>query len=66
MSLGPLIYQFLVGGAIFALGLIIPWRSGDYSWEKREDRLTVIYMLLGFLLYLVLQLVWHLSALGKI
>jgi len=66
MNIGSLVYQFLVGGIIFAFGFIIPWRAGDYSWRKREDRLTVIYMLLCFFLYLVLQTLWHLSALGTI
>jgi len=62
----PLIYQFLIGGIIFFIGIVIPWRKGDYSWNKREDRLTLVYMILGFFLYLTLQTLWTLYAIGKI
>ena len=64
MAITELLYQFLVGGAIFAFGLIIPWRAGDYSWGRREDRLTLILMLSCFFLYLVLQVMWYLYAVG--
>ncbi len=59
MDLTPLIYQFLVGGVIFTLGIAIPWLAGDYSWRRREDRLTVKYMLAGFIIYLAVQVIWH-------
>lgn len=62
----PLIYQFLIGGIIFFIGIVIPWRQRDYSWNKREDRLTLVYMILGFFLYLTLQTLWTLYAIGKI
>ena len=66
MNLGPLLYQFVIGGIIFALGLVIPWRAGDYSWARREDRRTILFMLAGVVLYLVLQTLWQLSATGAI
>ena len=62
----PLIYQFLIGGIIFFIGIVIPWRQRDYSWNKREDRLTLVYMILGLFLYLTLQTLWTLYAIGKI
>jgi hypothetical protein len=64
--LTALLYQFLVGGAIFTLGIIIPWRSGDYSWSRREDRRTVGYMLAGFIIYLVGQVLWYCFGSGVI
>jgi len=66
MNLGPLVYQFVVGGIIFALGLIILWRAGDYSWARREDRLTIIYMLAGVALYFTIQALWHFWAAGTV
>jgi hypothetical protein len=66
MNLSPLVYQFLVGGAIFSAGLFISWFSKDYSWKKREDRLTFIFIVAGYFLYCVFQTVWHFIALGKI
>jgi hypothetical protein len=66
MNTFSLIYQFLIGGVIFAAGIWLAWSSRDYSWEKREDRLTLLYMVAGFFLYCVFQTLWHLTALGKI
>jgi hypothetical protein len=65
MPILSLIYQFVIGGIIFFAGLIISWRSGDYSWTKREDRRTFVYLAGGFLLYLIFQTIWHFFALGK-
>jgi len=61
-----LVYQFLIGGVIFAFGVFLSWISKDYSWKKREDRLTLCSMLLGFFLYCVFQTLWHLYAIGKL
>ncbi|MGD9344960.1 MAG: hypothetical protein PVH84_03805 [Candidatus Aminicenantes bacterium] len=66
MNTLSLIYQFLVGGVIFAAGVYFAWSSKDYSWKKREDRLTLLYMVAGFVLYCLFQTLWHFHALGKI
>lgn len=66
MNLSSLLYQFLVGGAIFTIGLILPWRSGDYSIHNREDRLTLFFMCLAFLVYLLLQILWHLYGMVEV
>jgi hypothetical protein len=65
MSILPLIYQFVIGGLIFFIGFFLSWRSGDYSWKRRNDRLVSIYMFAGIFLYLVFQIVWHILALKK-
>jgi hypothetical protein len=65
MSFLPLVYQFLIGGAIFFLGFILSWKSGDYSVKRKNDRSVSLYMILGFFLYLVFQTAWHFLAAGK-
>lgn len=66
MNWGPLIYQFIVGGAIFALGFVLAWRSGDHSWARREDRITSIFLIVMVLAYFAGQLLWQLYGLGYI
>jgi len=59
-----LLYQFLVGGAFFTVGIAVPWWAGDYSWKKRGDRRLLLSMLAAFFLYLIMQSVWYLYATG--
>jgi hypothetical protein len=61
-----LVYQFAVGGAIFALGIFLSWRTKDYSLQKKDDRRTLFLMLGGFAFYFLSQLLWHLGGVGKI
>jgi hypothetical protein len=65
MEVTSLLYQFLVGGAFFTLGVVVPWRAGDYSWSKRSDRRLLLSMLVAALVYLLLQSVWYLYAAGS-
>ena len=65
MGVTPLLYQFLVGGVFFTIGIVIPWRAGDYSWQRRSDRRLLLAMLAACVFYLVLQVGWHLFALGS-
>jgi len=65
MELTPLLYQFLVGGMFFAVGIAIPWRAGDYSWKKRGDRRLLLSMMVACFFYLILQSAWHLYAAGS-
>lgn len=58
------IYQYLVGGAIFAAGFVLAWRSGDYSWKNREDRITSLFLCAIFLFYFAGHLLWQLAASG--
>jgi membrane protein DedA with SNARE-associated domain len=66
MNLLSFFYQFIIGGALFFIGLIFPLLSGDFSWKKKEDRLTLIFMILVFSLYLIFQALWYLYAVGKL
>lgn len=62
MNWDSFIYQYLVGGVIFFSGFVLAWRSGDYSWKSREDRLTTIFLLVTFLFYFGGHLLWQLAA----
>jgi len=62
MDATPLLYQFIVGGCLFAVGLVIPWRAGDFSWRRRRDRRLLLSVLLAFVFYLLMQTTWHLFA----
>jgi len=62
MEITSLLYQFIVGGVFFTIGLVVPWYAGDFSWKRRGDRRLLISMLAACLFYLILQSVWHLYA----
>jgi cell division protein FtsW (lipid II flippase) len=61
-----LVYQFVIGGAIFFLGIFLSWRTRDYSLKKRDDRRLLFFMTGGFALYFIFQLLWHLGGVGKL
>ena len=64
MDLTSLLYQFVVGGVFFTVGIAIPWLAGDYSLKKSGDRRLLLSMLVACVFYLVLQTAWHLYAAG--
>jgi hypothetical protein len=63
--MAALLYQFLVGGLFFTVGIAVPWFSGDYTVKKRADRRLLFSMLAAAMVYLVLQSAWHLYAAGS-
>ena len=65
MSATSLLYQFLVGGLFFAVGIAIPWFSGDYTVKRRADRRLLFSMLTAAMVYVALQTAWHLYAAGS-
>ena len=65
MNATSLLYQFLVGGLFFSVGIAVPWFSGDYTVKKRADRRLLFSMLVAAMVYLVLQSAWHLYAAGS-
>jgi len=58
------VYQYAVGGIIFLAGLVIAWRSGDYSWKNVYDRLTTYFVISIFAFYFCGHLVWQIVASG--
>ncbi len=65
MNILPLVYQFVFGGVIFFLGFVLSWKSGDYSKKRKSDHLVSLFMILGFSLYFVVQVIWHILASAK-
>jgi hypothetical protein len=65
MNIWPLVYQFVIGGIIFFLGFVLSWKSGDYSRKRKNDCLVSLYMIIGFLFYLFVQVIWHILASAK-
>ena len=61
-----LVYQFVIGGVIFFLGIVLSWRTKDYSCQKKNDRKILFFMIGGFAFYFIFQLLWHLAGIGKI
>jgi hypothetical protein len=66
MVLLSLFYQFVIGGAIFFLGIFLSLQAKDYSFKKKDDRKILFFMIGGFAFYFVFQLLWHLAGVGKI
>lgn len=54
------LYQYLVGGLVFAAGIYCGLRTGMFSWHDLEGRRRLCLMVLGLLFFAVLQgvLVW--------
>jgi len=61
-----LVYQFIMGGAIFFLGIFLSLRTKDFSFKKKDDRRILFFMIGGVVFYFVFQLLWHLAGVGKI
>lgn len=66
MNWDSFVYEFVVGGLILLIGIILPWRSGDYSWKNRDQRNTTIMIIVLALVYFTGQLLWQLYGLGYI
>ncbi|MBT3182199.1 MAG: hypothetical protein HN337_06815 [Deltaproteobacteria bacterium] len=56
------IYQFVVGGIIFALGIIIPLARGDVKWSRPGDRITLITILAGVTAFIIFFIAWQIYA----
>jgi hypothetical protein len=57
------LYQYGVGGLVFALGLFLIVRSGSCDLTRRNERIWFIFLLVGYLWYAGLHLLWTLAAL---
>ena len=65
MEMTSILYQFIVGGVFFAVGIAIPWRAGDYSLKRRADRRLLFSIAFAALCYLAMHSAWHLYAAGS-
>lgn len=66
MPMMSFVYQFVIGGAIFFLGIFLSWRTKDYSFKRKDDRKFLFVMIGGVVFYFTFQLIWYLAAIGKI
>jgi len=65
-NLNSFLYLFIVGGVLFFTGIFAALRSQDYSWRNKNDRVLLVTMILGFIIYLLSHIIWYLFALGKL
>ena len=58
--LDSFLYQYLVGGFVFAVGIYCGLRTGVFSWIEPDGRRRLLWMVLGLLFFVALQgaLVW--------
>ncbi|MEE9127496.1 MAG: hypothetical protein V3U11_10180 [Planctomycetota bacterium] len=58
--LDSFLYQYLVGGLVFAIGIYCGLRTGVFSWDDAAGRRRLVWMVLGLLFFVALQgaLVW--------
>ena len=59
------LYQFIVGGIIFAIGIIFPIIKGDVNFSRPRDRATIFYLVTGVVIFLGFFLVWQFYAIDK-
>lgn len=59
------IYQFLAGGVLYAVGLVLPIMAGDVKWSRASDRRTIIWLIAGMVLFLSFFMVWQLFAIKR-
>ena len=49
------LYQYGLGGVVFFASLLLLWRTGMLGGDRRERRRWVTWVVLGFVLYAVVQ-----------
>jgi solute:Na+ symporter, SSS family len=54
-ALTPFLYQYAIGGVIFAIGLYFGWRGGYVGWDAPSKRRNLLAMLGGLGLIMALQ-----------
>lgn len=54
----PFLYQYLIGGFFFFLGIFITYRKGVWNPSNANDRRTVRNLVLGFVFYFSMHGIW--------
>ena len=54
----PYLYQYIVGGLLFAFGILVPVAKGVLGYKKQEDRWTLRILILGFVVYAAIHGIW--------
>lgn len=60
----PYIYQYVGGGLIFVLGLILTIKAGSFDLSHPRHKKWLIVLVLGFVWYMVMHGAMTLAALG--
>ena len=51
----PYIYQYVVGGAVFKIGLDLAWKAGEVGLDSPRKRRRLAVFIGGFLFFAVVQ-----------
>ncbi len=51
----PYLYQYIVGGAVFKIGLDLAWKAGEVGIDTPRNRRRLGVFVGGFLFFAVLQ-----------
>ena len=49
------LYQYLVGGAVFALGVVVAWRARQVGTTSRIERSRLVVLIAGLAYFALLQ-----------
>jgi hypothetical protein len=52
------LYQYGIGGAVFSFSLFVAFRTGAVRWHNVKNRILVISMILGLLLFAATHAAW--------
>lgn len=60
----PYFYQYLVGGAIFLVGMAFVWKQGDVGFRDRRTTANTLLLLGGFSLFALVHAFFQFVAPG--
>lgn len=52
------LYQYGIGGGLFALSLVVLFRVGAVRWRNLKNRIVVAMMVTGLLLFAAIHATW--------
>jgi hypothetical protein len=58
------VYQYGIGGTLFALTLVAMFRTGAVRWHNLKNRIVVATMIAGLLLFAGIHAAWILAVSG--
>lgn len=57
------LYQYGIGGGLFALSLMVLFRAGAVRWHNLKNRIVVFMMITGLVLFAAFHAAWiHLAS----
>ena len=52
------LYQYGIGSAVFFSSLFVAFRSGAVGWHSSKNRILVVSLVFGLLLFAAIHAVW--------